>query len=92
MRSLKQKVSRAESRDRRRTLSLKGKETLTISKELEAKLSQLEAQVGALLGEGSPQASTPLQVINFTSYGKKTEACMHEREIPIDRLTQIVST
>lgn len=49
VRILRQKMSRAESRDRRRTQSLKGRESFTLSKDMEAKLGQLEAKVEQLL-------------------------------------------
>ncbi|XP_042862407.1 protein outspread-like isoform X16 [Penaeus japonicus] len=59
VRLLKQKISRAESRDRRRTQSLKGRESFTLSKDMELKLSQLEAKIEQLLqneeGSCSPE-------------------------------------
>uniref|UniRef100_A0A1A9ZVY4 PH domain-containing protein n=1 Tax=Glossina pallidipes TaxID=7398 RepID=A0A1A9ZVY4_GLOPL len=45
VRSLKQKLSKSE---RRRSLSLKGKEQLTVSKELEVKLGELENKIDEL--------------------------------------------
>ncbi|XP_013105703.2 uncharacterized protein LOC106085824 isoform X2 [Stomoxys calcitrans] len=45
VRSLKQKLAKSE---RRRSLSLKGKEQLTVSKELEIKLNDLEAKIDEL--------------------------------------------
>ncbi|XP_063606513.1 uncharacterized protein LOC134781288 isoform X18 [Penaeus indicus] len=59
VRLLKQKISRAESRDRRRTQSLKGRESFTLSKDMELKLSQLESKIEQLLqneeGSCSPE-------------------------------------
>ncbi|XP_042229657.1 protein MLP1 homolog [Homarus americanus] len=49
VRLLKQKISRAESRDRRRTQSLKGRESFALSKDIELKLSQLETKIEQLL-------------------------------------------
>ncbi|XP_071518224.1 uncharacterized protein osp isoform X3 [Panulirus ornatus] len=49
VRLLKQKISRAESRDRRRTQSLKGRESFALSRDMEIKLSQLEAKIEQLL-------------------------------------------
>ncbi|XP_063875327.1 protein outspread-like isoform X17 [Scylla paramamosain] len=49
VRVLRQKMSRAESRDRRRTQSLKGRESFTLSRDMEAKLGQLEAKLEQLL-------------------------------------------
>ncbi|KAK7080083.1 hypothetical protein SK128_023692, partial [Halocaridina rubra] len=49
VRLLKQKVSRAESRDRRRTQSLKGRESFTLSRDMEMKLSQLESKIEQLI-------------------------------------------
>ncbi|CAL4061322.1 unnamed protein product, partial [Meganyctiphanes norvegica] len=57
VRLLKQKLSRTESRDRRRTLSLKGKESFALSRDMEQKLSQLEAKVESLLQEGSAEVA-----------------------------------
>lgn len=62
MRALRQKVSRAESRDRRRTQSLKGRESFTLSKDMEAKLAQLEARVNQL---SKPEVITLNQVSSF---------------------------
>nr|XP_045626396.1 serine-rich adhesin for platelets-like isoform X4 [Procambarus clarkii] len=49
VRLLKQKISRAESRDRRRTQSLKGRESFALSRDMELKLSQLEAKIEQLM-------------------------------------------
>ncbi|KAK6638226.1 hypothetical protein RUM44_008655 [Polyplax serrata] len=47
-RLLKQKATKSESREKRRSLSLKGKESFTIGKETEEKLAELEAKINAL--------------------------------------------
>ncbi|XP_046620410.1 protein outspread isoform X1 [Neodiprion virginianus] len=48
VRSLKQKLVKAESRDKRRSLSLKGRESFQISQELEEKLLELEGKISAI--------------------------------------------
>ncbi|XP_063226112.1 protein outspread isoform X2 [Bacillus rossius redtenbacheri] len=48
VRSLKQKLAKADSRDKRRSLSLKGRESFQICKELEEKLGELESKISAL--------------------------------------------
>lgn len=48
IRALKQKLSKSETREKRRSLSLKGRESFTIGKELEDKLTELESKISAL--------------------------------------------
>lgn len=45
IRTLKQKLAKTETREKRRSLSLKGRESFTICKELEEKLSELESKM-----------------------------------------------
>lgn len=45
---LKQKLTKSEGREKRRSLSLKGRESFTICKELEEKLVDLEKKIGKL--------------------------------------------
>ena len=47
-RVLKQKIAKSDSREKRRSLSLKGKESFYIGKETEEKLAELEAKLEAL--------------------------------------------
>lgn len=54
-RMLKQKISRSESREKRRSLSLKG-ESFQIGREMEEKLAEMEAKINAL-EMGKPAAS-----------------------------------
>ncbi|KAF2357398.1 Pleckstrin domain [Trinorchestia longiramus] len=49
VRQMKTKMTRAESRDRRRTQSLRGKDALSVGKDVELKLSQLEARIDQLM-------------------------------------------
>ncbi|XP_064106211.1 uncharacterized protein LOC135215453 isoform X8 [Macrobrachium nipponense] len=75
VRLLKQKVSRAESRDRRRTQSLKGRESFALSRDMETKLSQLEAKVEQLLrpeAEG-PDGDADPKVAGTASESKSTK-------------------
>ena len=48
VRTLKQKLTKAESRDKRRSLSLKGRESFQISQEVEDKLLDLENKICAI--------------------------------------------
>ncbi|XP_011297209.1 protein outspread isoform X2 [Fopius arisanus] len=48
MRQLKQKITKTEGRDKRRSLSLKGRESFSISQEVEDKLMELENRVMAM--------------------------------------------
>lgn len=48
VRAIKQKLLKAESRDKRRSLSLKGRESFQISQELEEKLLELENKICAI--------------------------------------------
>ncbi|XP_050473401.1 myosin phosphatase Rho interacting protein outspread isoform X2 [Bombus vancouverensis nearcticus] len=48
VRTLKQKLTKAESRDKRRSLSLKGRESFQISQEMEDKLLDLENKICAI--------------------------------------------
>lgn len=48
IRALKQKLSKTETREKRRSLSLKGREAFTISKEIEEKLTELENKITRL--------------------------------------------
>ncbi|XP_076183646.1 myosin phosphatase Rho interacting protein outspread isoform X2 [Ptiloglossa arizonensis] len=48
VRTLKQKLTKAESRDKRRSLSLKGRESFQISQEMEDKLLDLETKICAI--------------------------------------------
>ncbi|KDR11694.1 Protein outspread [Zootermopsis nevadensis] len=48
VRALKQKLSKSDSREKRRSLSLKGRESFQICKELEEKLTELEAKITSL--------------------------------------------
>lgn len=45
---LKQKLAKTETREKRRSLSLKGRESFTICKELEDKLSELENKMSGI--------------------------------------------
>ncbi|XP_054268632.1 protein outspread isoform X2 [Macrosteles quadrilineatus] len=62
IRTLKQKLSKSETREKRRSLSLKGRESFTICKELEDKLAELEIKVSALTLEGTSSSKSPSPV------------------------------
>ncbi|PSN31199.1 hypothetical protein C0J52_22102 [Blattella germanica] len=58
VRSLKQKLAKSDSREKRRSLSLKGRESFQMCKELEEKLVELEAKIIAI-ETGQPIAARP---------------------------------
>lgn len=56
-RTLKQKLQKTESREKRRSLSLKGRDSFAIGKEVEEKLSELENKIIALENNGGNTVS-----------------------------------
>ncbi|KAK8748698.1 hypothetical protein OTU49_015953 [Cherax quadricarinatus] len=93
VRLLKQKISRAESRDRRRTQSLKGRESFALSRDMELKLSQLEAKIEQLLQlevalpdveeetkGGNGQAKEPKMAKRSKSFDEATKASRLRRK------------
>lgn len=56
-RTLKQKLQKTESREKRRSLSLKGRDSFAIGKEVEEKLSELENKIIALESSSSSTVS-----------------------------------
>ncbi|KAJ2953023.1 hypothetical protein O0L34_g7406 [Tuta absoluta] len=60
VRTLKHKIQKSESREKRRSLSLKGRESFTLSKEVEEKLTELENKITMLeTGEPVPTINPP---------------------------------
>lgn len=60
VRTLKYKIQKTESREKRRSLSLKGRESFTLSKEVEEKLTELENKITMLeTGEAVPTINSP---------------------------------
>ncbi|XP_045532840.1 protein outspread isoform X2 [Pieris brassicae] len=60
VRTLKHKIQKTESREKRRSLSLKGRESFTIGKEVEEKLTELENKITQLeTGESVPIINSP---------------------------------
>lgn len=53
VRTLKHKIQKSESREKRRSLSLKGRESFTLGKEVEEKLTELENKI-TMLESGAP--------------------------------------
>lgn len=53
VRTLKHKIQKTESREKRRSLSLKGRESFTLGKEVEEKLTELENKI-TMLESGDP--------------------------------------
>ncbi|XP_072748607.1 protein outspread isoform X3 [Anoplolepis gracilipes] len=62
VRTLRQKLTKAESRDKRRSLSLKGRESFQISQEVEDKLLDLENKITAI--EKGKSISAPVSAGN----------------------------
>lgn len=62
---IKTKMTRAESKDRRRTHSLKGKDAFGLGKDVDLKLNQLEARIQLLLPTNDTAASP---TVIFTPY------------------------
>ncbi|CAH2073120.1 unnamed protein product, partial [Iphiclides podalirius] len=60
VRTLKHKIQKTESREKRRSLSLKGRESFSLGKELEEKLTELENKISLLeSGEPVPTINSP---------------------------------
>ncbi|XP_050678581.1 protein outspread isoform X2 [Leptidea sinapis] len=60
VRTLKHKIQKTESREKRRSLSLKGRESFTLGKEVEEKLMELENKITLLeTGESAPTINSP---------------------------------
>ncbi|KAI8434633.1 hypothetical protein MSG28_003166 [Choristoneura fumiferana] len=60
VRTLKHKIQKSESREKRRSLSLKGRESFTLGKEVEEKLTELENKITLLeTGEPAPIINPP---------------------------------
>ncbi|XP_041976987.1 protein outspread isoform X2 [Aricia agestis] len=60
VRTLKHKIQKTESREKRRSLSLKGRESMTLGKEVEEKLAELEGKITQLeTGEPVPIINSP---------------------------------
>ncbi|XP_075969980.1 myosin phosphatase Rho interacting protein outspread isoform X2 [Anticarsia gemmatalis] len=60
VRTLKHKIQKSESREKRRSLSLKGRESFTLGKEVEEKLTELENKITMLeTGEPVPTINSP---------------------------------
>lgn len=60
VRALKHKLQKSESRDKRRSLSLKGKDSFSIGKEVEEKLSELENKINILEGGNIASSAAPV--------------------------------
>jgi hypothetical protein len=93
VRTLKQKLVRA---DKRRTLSLKGKESLTIQKELEDKVVELEAKIESWeitnpdTAMSSPRASPPRSDSSADRSAKKDRLRRKSLESPTNQPMQIL--
>ncbi len=77
VRQLKAKLAKSESREKRRTQSLKGRESFQLSKEVEDKLVDLEAKMTLLVGASptaagadAPTSEKKVNIKLFRSWGK----------------------
>lgn len=77
-RTLKQKLTKAESRDKRRSLSLKGRESFQISQEVEDKLQDLENKILAI--ERGKSASAPISAITSSKESSPNPKKERKRE------------
>lgn len=73
VRTLKQKLTKAETRDKRRSLSLKGRESFQISQELEDKLAELETKICAI-ENGGEKCGTRSGHVSLLQTSKETSA------------------
>ncbi|CAH0722026.1 unnamed protein product, partial [Brenthis ino] len=78
VRTLKHKIQKTESRDKRRSLSLKGRESFTLGKEVEEKLTELENKITML------ETGEPVPVINSPS---KSASPVKEKVSKTDSVT-----
>ncbi|XP_043274219.1 protein outspread isoform X2 [Venturia canescens] len=86
VRTLKQKLMKVETRDKRRSLSLKGRESFQISQELEDKLAELETKICTMIESGGKCAVTPghislSQTSNETSTSPRRERKRENRSL-----------
>lgn len=80
VRTLKHKIQKTESREKRRSLSLKGRESLTLGKEVEEKLTELEQKITMLeSGEPVPTINSPSKSASPAKENKKLETTEEKR-------------
>ena len=82
VRTLKQKLTKSETREKRRSLSLKGRESFQISQELEDKLLDLETKI-SLISRGK---TTPAPVPSKDSSNSKKETKRDKKTLDRARL------
>ncbi len=80
MRLLKQKLSKSETREKRRSLSLKGRESFAICKELEEKLLLLEKRI-ALLDKENTERFQLAETQNARPTDKIVPSTLHTKEV-----------
>ncbi|GIY86792.1 hypothetical protein CDAR_558701 [Caerostris darwini] len=94
VRQLRQRVMKLEQRQERRRSSLKGKEALSLSKEYEAKLTELEQKIGAVEGVlKSPDTSQEDQG-NKEEAGKESQSLLmrlHNLDKKVKDVTETVT-
>ncbi|XP_063530883.1 protein outspread isoform X2 [Cydia strobilella] len=81
VRTLKHKIQKSESREKRRSLSLKGRESFTLGKEVEEKLTELENKITLLeTGEPAPIINSPSKSASpAKEKAPKTESSSEEK-------------
>lgn len=83
VRTLKHKIQKSESREKRRSLSLKGREALTLGKEVEEKLTELENKITMLeSGDPVPTINSPSKSASpAKEKGAKAESLSDEKRM-----------
>ncbi|XP_059045257.1 protein outspread [Achroia grisella] len=82
VRTLKYKIQKSESREKRRSLSLKGRESFTLGKEVEEKLTELENKITMLeSGEQVPTINSPSKSMSPAKDRTKTDTLAEEKRM-----------
>ncbi|KAM3961288.1 LOW QUALITY PROTEIN: myosin phosphatase Rho interacting protein outspread [Aphomia sociella] len=82
VRTLKHKIQKTESREKRRSLSLKGRESFTLGKEVEEKLTELENKITMLeSGEQVPTINSPSKSMSPAKERTKTDSLTDEKRM-----------
>ncbi|PRD26055.1 UNVERIFIED_CONTAM: osp [Trichonephila clavipes] len=95
VRQLRQRVMKLEQRQERRRSSLKGKEALSLSKEYEAKLTELEQKIGAVEGVLKNPDSSQGDNYNKEEAAKESQSLLmrlHNLDKKVKDVTETVTT
>ncbi|XP_048479402.1 protein outspread isoform X2 [Plutella xylostella] len=87
VRTLKHKIQKTESREKRRSLSLKGRESFSLGKEVEEKLTELESKISMLeAGDPAPTINAPSSKSSSPAKEKVTKSDSTSEEKRMKRL------